>query len=305
MTQVTDGPPELFSIRNALYLGNYSTVVSKASQAITSADIKPQRDVLLYRAQIALGEYDQVVSQIQDNDSTSIALRAVRYFASYMKAFKLGDLSGVRSSISKLEQLMEDPVQAQDATLLTLAATIYLQEGNETEALKIVHNPSSLELASLQVRGLIRINRVDLAEIALRHMLDMNDDATISQLTNAYLAIAQGGQEKIEEAQIIFQELQKKFGGSSVILNGLAICALHLGAYENAEKVLLTSLGTVPNDPDTLINLIVCGQHLKKGEEYTAKYLTQLSSAAPNHPWVKKYNELDSDFDSASLAYST
>jgi coatomer protein complex subunit epsilon len=163
---------------------------------------------------------------------------------------------------------------------------------------------NTLNRASIQVKGLIRINRVDLAEIALKHMLDMNDDATISQLTNAYFAIAQGGQEKIEEAQIIFTELQKKLGDSSVILNGLAICALNLGAYERAERVLLNALGTAPNDPDTLVNLIVCGQHLKKGDEYTAKYLSQLSSVSPRHPWLKKYNELDSDFDSAALAYS-
>jgi hypothetical protein len=63
-----------------------------------------------------------------------------------MKASKWGGLSGARDSITKLEKLMEDPVQAQDSTLLAIAATIYTLEGNELEALKIVHNPNSLEL---------------------------------------------------------------------------------------------------------------------------------------------------------------
>jgi biopolymer transport protein ExbD len=80
-THVTDGPSELFSIRNALYLGNYSAVVQKASQQISSADIKPQRDALLYRAHIALGDYDLVLSQVQDNDSTSVALRVCSFIA--------------------------------------------------------------------------------------------------------------------------------------------------------------------------------------------------------------------------------
>ena len=155
------------------------------------------------------------------------------------------------------------------------------------------------------MKGLIRIHRVDLAEIALRNMLDMNDDATISQLTTAYFAIAMGGQEKIEEATIIFQQLQKKFGNTPVVLNGLAVCSMHLGGYENAEKLLWNSLGASPNDPDTLVNTIVVGHHLKRGHDYTNKYLSQLAAVAPSHPWLKKYNDLDSDFDSAALAYSS
>ena len=156
---------------------------------------------------------------------------------------------------------------------------------------------------SIQVKTLIRMNRVDLAEQALKHMVDMNDDATITQLTSALVALAKGGHERVEEAEIIFQQLQKKFGNSLTVLNGLALCMIQSGAFENAERTLLNALGLSPNDPDTLINMIVCAQHLKKPEEVISKYLTQLQSIAPNHAWVKAYNQLDAEFDELVHTY--
>ena len=153
------------------------------------------------------------------------------------------------------------------------------------------------------MKTLLRMNRVDLAEQALKNMTEMNDDATITQLTGALVSLAKGGHERVEEAEIIYQQLQKKFGNSLTVLNGLALCMMQGGAFENAERTLLNALGLAPNDPDTLINMVVCAEHLKKGE-VVAKYLTQLrQSVGVHHEWVKTYNQLEEEFDQLVQTY--
>lgn len=278
--------------------------LSKAQQTNVSNDLKTQKDVLMYRAHIGLGDFDIVINEIKDNKETHVSLRAVRLLALYLKSLKNDDERGKKRAIQEMEELLKDPMQAQDTNALVAAATMYSHEGNDSEVLRLVHNPNSLELASIQIKTLLRMNRVDLAEKALKTMMEMNDDATITQLTNAYLLLIKGGQERIEEAELIFQQLQKKFGNSNTILNGLALCMFQSGAFENAERTLLSSLGLSPNDPETLINLIACAQHLKKPADMINKYMNQLQSVAPFHPWVKTYNQLSTDFDNLATTFS-
>jgi len=311
MAAVTDGPPELFAVRNALYLGNYSTALNKAQQTgavSSSSDLKIQKDALMYRAYIGLGEYETVLNQIDsEDDSTHVSLKAVRFLALYLRAvMKNGDK---RVAIDGIEEILQDPVQAQDSTVLACAATIYLHEDNDSQVLKLVDSPGSLELASIQVKTLLKMNRIDLADQALRHMTLMNDDATITQLTSAYVSLSKGGHEAINEAQSLLEQMQRKFGNSTTVLNGLALCMIKSGAYENAEKTLLTSLGlssasaSSSPDPDTLINLIVCAQYLNKPQETIHRYMTQLQTVAPNHPWFQSYQQMDSEFDQLSSTY--
>ena len=71
-----DGPAELFPIRNGLYLGNYAVALAKAQQInVSSPDLKVQRDALMHRANIGLGELDTVISQVSDSDDTPATLR--------------------------------------------------------------------------------------------------------------------------------------------------------------------------------------------------------------------------------------
>lgn len=74
-THVIDGPPELFAVRNALYLGNYTVSLSKAQQTNVGDDLKTQKDVLMYRAHIGLGNFDVAINEIKDNKETCASLR--------------------------------------------------------------------------------------------------------------------------------------------------------------------------------------------------------------------------------------
>lgn len=133
-------------------------------------------------------------------------------------------------------------------------------------------------------------------------MAEMNDDATITQLTSAYVALAKGG-EKLQEAQNIFGELADKFGDTVILLNGLALCQILAGQYQEAETSLLNALGKKSNDPDTLINLITVAQHTRKSKDTIQRYMNQLKSAAPNHAWLKAVSESDAQFDKFAAKY--
>lgn len=122
------------------------------------------------------------------------------------------------------------------------------------------------------VTSLLRIHRIDLAEKALQKMNEMNDDATLTQLCSAYVALSKGG-DKIQEAESTFQTLIDKYGESVSLLNGKAMCYLMTKRYEDAYKVLVTALSKRSDDPETLINLIICSQHMKKPKDLIQRYV--------------------------------
>lgn len=299
-----DGSPELFPVRNALYLGDYGSAISKANMVNVGndADKQTEQDALVYRAHIGLGQYDLVLGDVKDRKDTPVALRAVRILAQYLKD------RNAKVTFKQLESLLEDQATGNDPTLLAVAASINLHEGNEQEALKLVHNPSTLELSSLQVRTLLRINRIDLAEQALKRMTELNDEATITKLTTAYVALAKGGTDMIEEAQVFFQELNEKFDNTNVLLNGLALCHMQNNRWKDAEKLLLSALSKNPNDTDTLVNLVVCEQHQLTSTGNAAnnnsnRKVSQMKSLNPSHYWVQEVARLDAEFDEQASKY--
>jgi coatomer protein complex subunit epsilon len=301
-TQVL-GHHALLPIKNLLYLGNFGGAISKASQvSIDASDedaktARVEKDVLLYRAHIGLQQYDLVLDEIKDSDQTPLPLRVVRLLAQYCKS------QDKQSCVDKLDAWFSDPSCAADPTLASIAATIYAHEGNYIAALKAVHNPTTLEMASLQVTSLLQINRLDLAQDALKNMIEMNDDATITQLTSAYVALVKGGAEQLQEASNIFEELTEKFGESVLLLNGIANCQLLNGQFQEAESTLLNALAKKSNDPETLVNLIVVSQHLKKPKDTVTRYINQLKAADPNHPWLKNLADIDVQFGKFATQY--
>jgi coatomer protein complex subunit epsilon len=76
-------PDHLFPVRNAFYLGNYQAAVNAVMSGVqTDNDAQSiERDVLLYRSYIALGNYGLVLAEIKHNAPT--ALQAVKLLATY------------------------------------------------------------------------------------------------------------------------------------------------------------------------------------------------------------------------------
>lgn len=282
----------LFSVRNAFYLGAYNTVINEASDMETLSDTDAiERDCFVYRSYIAMGSYELVISEIRESSAT--ALQAVKLLAKYLSGKQSKD-----SIIGTFNELLADTACNRNPTVLLIAGIVHMHEENYAEALKICHVGLSLEMHALCVQLYIKMDRLDKAEQALKAMVSMDDDATITQLATAWLGLAMGGA-KVQEASYIFQELGEKYNWTPLLYNGRAAAHMKLGDWEEAEHDLLEAFNKDAKDADTLANLITCGLHLSKN---TARYASQLKIIAPNHPAVKRQAVGEELFDRAAAS---
>nr|CAB3485717.1 unnamed protein product [Digitaria exilis] len=166
------------------------------------------------------------------------------------------------------------------------------------EALKHTHSGGTLDLHALNVQIFIKMHRSDYAEKQLKIMQQIDEDHTLTQLANAWLDIAVGGS-KIREAYLIFQDFAEKYPMTGMVLNGKAVCCMHMGSFEEAETLLLEALNKDAKDPETLANLIVCNLHLGKP---SSRFLSQLKLSHPDHVLVKNAASSDANFERALQA---
>ena len=230
----------------------------------------------IYRSYIAQGQYDIVQDEIKDDAQT--ALQAVKLLATYKSKPDMKDMV-----LMTIKEWLADSSTANNPVLQTVAGIIYLELGELEEAARVVHAGTTLEMVSLQVQIYLRMSRVEVAQKSLALMSRMEDDATLTQLTGAWVNMALGG-EKVQEAfytfQVCFcffififflrslillfiytfQELADKYNETPLLLNGMAACKMLLGQFEDAEKYLLKALAANSTDVQTLQNLVVCSQ---------------------------------------------
>lgn len=67
-----------------------------------------------------------------------------------------------------------------------------------------------------------------------------------------------------------------KNSSTPVLLNGQAVCFLGQAKYEEAEGALQEALDKDPNNPDTLINMMVLAHHTAKPPEVTIRNTSAL-----------------------------
>lgn len=282
----------LFVLRNNFYLGAYQAAINESDVAgLTDTEII-EKDCLVYRSYIALGSYSLVIDEITDSSAT--ALQAVKLLAQYLAGY---DKELV---IASLQEWLADPVIGKNPVLLLMAGTIYAHEQSYNDALKYTNSGATLELMALSVQIFLKMDRTDYAEKQLKAMQQVDEDATLTQLANAWVNLGLGGT-KFQEAQDIFQEQCDKYQLTVPLMNGSAVCQMHLGQFDSAESLLLEALNKDAKDVNTLANLIVCSLH--RGKQ-VSRYMNQLRLAAPNHVLVKKIDSASMAFDQALLAYA-
>ncbi|RZC46820.1 hypothetical protein C5167_039771 [Papaver somniferum] len=249
-------PDHLFSLRNNFYLGAYQAAINNSDVPNLSQEDSIERDSLVYRSYIALGSYQLVISEIDSSAPT--ALQAVKLLASYLCGPEQKE-----NTISSLKEWLGDSAIGNNPVLRLIAGIIFMHEQDYNEALKHTNTGGTMELHALNVQIFLKMYRSDFAEKQLKIMQQIDEDHTLTQLANAWLNLAVGGS-KIQEAYLIFQDFSEKYPMTGLILNGKAVCCMHMGHFDEAESLLLEALNKDAKDAETLANLIVCSLHLGK-----------------------------------------
>ena len=157
---------------------------------------------------------------------------------------------------------------------------------------------------ALHIQILLQIGRVDMAERELQSMHKMDEDATLTQITTAWVQMASNG-EKLQEAHFIFQEMADKFGSTVQLQNASATFHMILGDFDAAENILNRAVNQNNNDANSLANMITCLPHTGKSSDLVNRYENQLRSATPHHSFVTSLAKLSADFDRACESVAT
>lgn len=291
-------PDELFDLRNAFYIGNFQHCINEAQKLkVENPDLKLEKDIFMYRAYIAQRKYGVVMDEI--NEQSPPEIRALKLLAQYSSA----TTDNRDAIINRLNSMLNEVSDTPSDILLIVASAIYSNEQNYEAALKVLHNVESLLSSSLSLQIYLKIDRVELAKKELKKMQDTDDDALLTQLANAWVNIAIGG-EKFQDAYYTFQELIDKHTATALLLNGQAACLIGQGKYEEAEGVLQDALEKDGNNVEAIINMIALSQYLGKAQEVTNRYLSQVKSSHPYHPFVKEYIAKEEEFDRLVKQYA-
>ena len=288
---------ELWSVRNAFFLGCHQQAISEALGASVSDASRTLCTFYMYRAYIEQAQYRIVLDEV-GNDAP-LPLQAVKLLASYSS----GGRDAKEMALVQLKEWLSSPRAAAEPQLLLVAALIYSHEADYKEALKCVHQSTDLETMSLVAHIYLAMCRVDLARKQLGLMQQQDDDATLTKLTGAWVSMAEGG-EKYQDALYEFQELGEKYNMSLTLTNGMALANMHMGKYDEAERLLQEGLAKSASDVDTLANMVVTMHYLRKPQDVTNRYLNQLRAVAPSHPWIAKYDAAESSFERCCAAAS-
>lgn len=283
----------LFDVRNNFYLGAYQQCINEAQNTKCKTDEeKLQKNAFLYRAYIALNKHSIPLSEIKSSDS-SAPLLSVRRFAEYMS-----NTEARPKIIRELTNELEKGGGAEDEYSLLTNATIFLQEENVEDALRVLSRTSeaSLECSAMKVQCLLKLCRIDLAAKELKKMHELDEDATITQLATAWTNMAMG-KDKIKDAFYIYQEMIDKYGATPSLLVSQASCLIQQQKYEDAEKLLLDAQQRDPNNAEALIALFVVTQFLGKPFEVSNRYMNQLKQDHPTHAWTKDLLAKEVEFD--------
>jgi len=288
----------LFDVKNAFYTGNYQTCINEAGKLkVADPSMSLERDVLVYRAYLALRKWRVVLEEVKP--SSPALLQPLKLLAQFLSS----PATKRDALVLELDATMSGNVDVSNHVQLLVAATIYLHVDQPESALRVLHPSDHLECSAMKVQSLLALNRPDLARKELKSMLERDEDATVTQLAQAWTNMATGG-EKIQEAYYIYQEMIDKLGGTALLLNGQAVTFIAQGKYAEAETALGEALEKDPNNPETLVNLVVLAQHQGKSQEQSTRLLSQLKDLEPGHPFLQKMEQKEADFDRMVLQYS-
>ncbi|XP_067621131.1 coatomer subunit epsilon [Eurosta solidaginis] len=283
----------LFYARNEYYIGNFMGSINLVLPEQGTAT--PELLSYMYLSYLAIDSGRLIASDIKESNNTP--LKALRYVnEAFEQPAKMEEI---------LNKLTDKVATEEDELNIWHIATaiVYCYDGQFENALKILHGSTNLESMALSVQCLLRLNRCDLAKQLVAKMQEISDDATLTQLAQAWIALSLGT-EQMQDAFHIFQEFCEKHNPTPLLLNGQAVVHLGLERFEEAEAVLREALTKKHNDYDTLVNMMVLAHLTGKSHEAIARYWEQLKQFHPKSEFVNELEKKSMEFDKLCLQYS-
>lgn len=329
----------LFDARNALTVGSYDQAFGDASTAKCDsrkaedvAAFNADKDAIIARAQIGLGQLEGVIAQLRT--SSHPMLLAVASFAEMKLAMRTSPVP-VRSNLEEdtavppavqaaLEKVVaateHQEVAPQNAFFGILAGLAFLTVGDVKAAAEVAWKwigglpaPQGsaatrqlLELRSIVCECMLRLNRSDLALREIREMEKVDDEAITTLMYTGMVALHEARKEARSKdnytlAVNAFKDAAMRCGNSVMLMNLQALAHMGLQQFDQAEKCLLDALSLRSGDPDTIANLAALSAHLGKSAEQSDHYLTQAASMPG--AWAQYYAKAGAAFDAADSAF--
>lgn len=324
---------ELFALKTNFYIGAHQAVISEALTVSPSTDaVRIERDFFMYRAYVEQAQYHLVKDEVGADAPAS--LQAVKLLATYLSSPR----DAKETCLLQLKEWLADANAANNWHLQVIAATVYCAEADYKSALGAIHQSSQLDCMALVAHIYLAMQRPDLAKKQLGLLQEADDDATLTKLVAAWVALSEGSDKAQarpipprrsrpkprprasarplppltasrarppQDALYEFQELGDRYSRTLLLLNGLAACHLQMGKFDEAERVLQEAMSKSATDPNTLANMAATMHHLRKDAAAVNRAISQLRVAASDHPWLAKHAALEADFDRCAAQFGT
>lgn len=162
---------------------NRETKVSFTFFQPSSLIVATERDIFTYRAYIAQNKYLVALDEIKPSSSEHV--QPLKILAEYLSSPAKRD-----SIVAQLDEKFQGNPYVDNNVFSIVAATIYQKEHNLEAAYRVLHTVDNLEGFACIIDILLKLDRVDLARKKLKEMQEKDDDATLTQLAQAWINVA-------------------------------------------------------------------------------------------------------------------
>lgn len=256
-------------MHTALHQSQYQAVLDFDTLAFSPENKLPAR-ILQIRAQLALGQYDDIASSISASDASSTPdLHAAKLTAQYLS-------SGDESALASAQELAS--AHADNSNVQILISTLLAHAGDYDAALALLSSGSgsgsgSLDAVALTIQLHLLQNRPDLAAKEARSARSFAQDALLVNLAESWVGMRVGGEQAYQQAFYVFEELaQSPSQTSTRSLVAQAVSEMHLQRWPEAEVALATAMerDSAAADVDAVANAValytILGDDAKVGE---------------------------------------
>jgi len=282
---------ELIEAYDNFIIGNFAACVDIASRRRSSSSTTEFNEFLwqslVARCHLGLGHMDAVRDMARDPNP---ALASTGYMAVLTRA---GQDTQRRAAFDKLMETAAAVNNSEPVTCYyaTIARAIHGDLIDAINYAKAVSASSPSEFNALTVQFSLAIHRPDLAEDILKNSTANRDDSAANKLVSAMFNLITN---KHTDAYLCYSDLISQFSAESslALTNGRAIANIQRSLPTEAQEDLELALATRENDPDTLANLVCAIVHQGKPSAESRAILSQLAQVNPNHPLVKRVENL-------------